>query len=70
MAQWGSGHAGGQPAGGRQCGELHSEPGRRLLVNGRLTRSRDAMIGGVAAGVAAWVKVDPALVRIAWALLV
>ncbi|MCA1570695.1 MAG: PspC domain-containing protein [Chloroflexi bacterium] len=39
-------------------------------MNGRLTRSRDAMIGGVAAGVAAWVKVDPALVRIAWALLV
>lgn len=36
----------------------------------RLTRSRDAMIGGVAAGLANWLKADPALVRIAWALLV
>ena len=36
----------------------------------RLTRSRDAMIGGVAAGVANWMNADPALVRIAWALLV
>jgi phage shock protein C len=39
-------------------------------VNRRLTRSRDAMIGGVAAGVANWMNADPALVRIAWALLV
>jgi phage shock protein C len=36
----------------------------------RLTRSRDAMIGGVAAGVANWIGADPTLVRIAWALLV
>ena len=36
----------------------------------RLTRSRDAMVGGVAAGVANWIGTDPALVRIAWALLV
>jgi phage shock protein C len=36
----------------------------------RLTRSRDAMIGGVAAGVANWMNADPGLVRIAWALLV
>jgi phage shock protein C len=36
----------------------------------RLTRSRDAMIGGVAAGLANWLRADPALVRIAWALLV
>jgi phage shock protein C len=36
----------------------------------RLTRSRDAMIGGVAAGLANWLNADPALVRIAWALLV
>ncbi len=39
-------------------------------MNGRLTRSPNAMIGGVAAGVATWIKADPALVRIAWALLV
>jgi len=39
-------------------------------VNRRLTRSRDAMVGGVAAGVANWINADPALVRIAWALLV
>jgi phage shock protein C len=39
-------------------------------VNGRLTRSRNAMIGGVAAGVADWINADPALVRIAWAVLV
>ena len=36
----------------------------------RLTRSRDAMIGGVAAGVATWMNADPAIIRIAWALLV
>ncbi len=39
-------------------------------MNRRLTRSRDAMVGGVAAGVANWIRADPALVRIAWALLV
>lgn len=39
-------------------------------MNRRLTRSRDAMVGGVAAGVADWLNTDPALVRIAWALLV
>ena len=39
-------------------------------MNGRLTRSRNSMIGGVAAGVADWINADPALVRIAWALLV
>ncbi|CAN5374225.1 hypothetical protein BH24CHL10_BH24CHL10_04030 [soil metagenome] len=39
-------------------------------MKGRLTRSRSGMIGGVAAGVAAWINADPALVRIAWALLV
>ena len=39
-------------------------------MNRRLTRSRDAMVGGVAAGVANWIGADPALVRIAWALLV
>jgi phage shock protein C len=36
----------------------------------RLTRSRDAVIGGVAAGVAEWLNADPALVRIGWAILV
>jgi len=39
-------------------------------VNRTLTRSRNSMIGGVAAGVAEWIKADAALVRIAWALLV
>lgn len=39
-------------------------------MNGQLTRSPNAMIGGVAAGVATWINADPALVRIAWALLV
>ncbi len=37
----------------------------------RLTRSRtDTVLGGVAGGVADWIEADPALVRIAWALLV
>jgi phage shock protein C len=36
----------------------------------RLTRSRNGILGGVAAGVADWINADPALVRIAWALLV
>lgn len=39
-------------------------------MNRRLTRSRNGMVGGVAAGVATWINADPALVRIAWALLV
>ena len=39
-------------------------------MNRRLTRSRNSMIGGVAAGVADWIDADPALIRIAWALLV
>jgi len=40
-------------------------------VNRRLYRSRtDSMIGGVAAGLAAYLNSDPALVRIVWAILV
>ncbi|MEA2651300.1 MAG: phage shock protein [Chloroflexota bacterium] len=39
-------------------------------MNRTLTRSRNSMIGGVAAGVAEWINADPALIRIAWALLV
>lgn len=39
-------------------------------MNRRLTRSRNSMIGGVAAGVAEWMNTDPAIVRIAWAILV
>ena len=39
-------------------------------MNRTLTRSRNSVIGGVAAGVAEWINVDPALVRVAWALLV
>ena len=39
-------------------------------MNRTLTRSRDSVIGGVAAGVAKWINADRALVRIGWALLV
>lgn len=40
-------------------------------MNGRLYRSRrDRMLGGVAAGLATYLNTDPALVRIAWAILV
>ncbi len=40
-------------------------------MNRRLYRSRtDTVIGGVAGGLAAYLGVDPALVRIAWAILV
>lgn len=40
-------------------------------MNRRLYRSRtDTVIGGVAAGVASYLNADPALVRIAWAILV
>ena len=39
-------------------------------MNRTLTRSRNSMVGGVAAGVAEWINADPALIRIAWALLV
>lgn len=40
-------------------------------MNRRLTRSRtDTILGGVAAGLAEYLNTDPALVRIAWAILV
>jgi phage shock protein C len=40
-------------------------------MNRRLTRSRtDTILGGVAAGLAEYLRTDPALVRIAWAILV
>ena len=40
-------------------------------MNRRLTRSRtDTILGGVAAGLATYLSTDPALVRIAWAILV
>ena len=40
-------------------------------MNRRLYRSRtDTMLGGVAAGLASYLNADPALVRIAWAVLV
>ena len=40
-------------------------------MNRRLYRSRsDTVIGGVAAGVANYLNADPALIRIAWAILV
>ena len=40
-------------------------------MNRRLYRSRtDTVLGGVAAGVANYLNADPALVRIAWAILV
>jgi phage shock protein C len=42
-----------------------------MLMNRRLYRSRtDTILGGVAAGVANYLNADPALVRIAWAILV
>jgi phage shock protein C len=42
-----------------------------MLMNKRLYRSRtDTVLGGVAAGLADYLDADPALVRIAWALLV
>lgn len=41
-----------------------------MRVNRQLYRSRDRIIGGVAAGVADYIAADPALVRIGWALLV
>ncbi|MEO6294918.1 MAG: PspC domain-containing protein [Candidatus Limnocylindria bacterium] len=40
-------------------------------MNRRLVRSRtDTIVGGVAAGLASYLNTDPALVRIAWAILV
>ena len=40
-------------------------------MNRRLVRSRtDTILGGVAAGLAEYLNTDPALVRIAWAILV
>ena len=40
-------------------------------MNRRLYRSRtDTVLGGVAAGLAIYLNADPALIRIAWALLV
>jgi phage shock protein PspC (stress-responsive transcriptional regulator) len=42
-----------------------------MLMNRRLYRSRtDTIIGGVASGLAHYMNADPALVRIAWAILV
>jgi len=41
-----------------------------MLMNRRLYRSRtDTILGGVAAGLASYLNTDPALVRIAWAIL-
>ena len=36
----------------------------------RLTRSDDKMIGGVCAGLAEYLDIDPTIVRIAWVLMV
>jgi phage shock protein C len=42
-----------------------------MRMNRRLYRSRtDTVIGGVAAGLANYLNADPALIRIAWAVLV
>ena len=42
-----------------------------MLMNRRLYRSRtDTILGGAAAGLASYLNTDPALVRIAWAILV
>ena len=36
----------------------------------RLTRSDDKMIGGVCAGLAEYLDIDPTIVRIVWGLMV
>ena len=36
----------------------------------RLTRSDDTMIGGVCAGLAEYLDIDPTIVRIVWVLMV
>lgn len=36
----------------------------------RLTRSDDKMIGGVCAGLAEYLNIDPTIVRIVWVLMV
>ena len=36
----------------------------------RLTRSEDKMIGGVCAGLAEYLDIDPTIVRIVWVLMV
>ena len=36
----------------------------------RLTRSDDQMIGGVCAGLAEYLDIDPTIVRIVWVLMV
>ncbi|WP_297904990.1 PspC domain-containing protein [uncultured Parabacteroides sp.] len=36
----------------------------------RLTRSNDGMIGGVCAGLAEYLGIDPTVVRVAWVLMV
>ena len=36
----------------------------------RLTRSDDKMIGGVCAGLAEYLDIDPSIVRIVWVLMV
>lgn len=36
----------------------------------RLTRSNDGMIGGVCAGLAEYLDLDPTIVRVAWVLMV
>ncbi len=42
-----------------------------MLMTRRLYRSRtDTMLGGVASGLATYLNADPALVRVAWAVLV
>ncbi|SHI95549.1 phage shock protein C (PspC) family protein [Tessaracoccus bendigoensis DSM 12906] len=35
----------------------------------KLSRSRNGMIGGVAAGIAAYLKLDPTIIRIAFVLI-
>jgi phage shock protein C len=39
-------------------------------MEGRLTRSRrDVMVGGVCSGIGRWMKVDPTVVRVVFALV-
>ncbi len=40
------------------------------MVEKRIYRSQDAMLGGVCGGLAEYLNVDPTLVRLVWALTV
>ena len=60
-----------RPAHDGQRGVADAEPGGRMPMNARLFRSRDdRMVAGVAGGLAAFLNIDPSLVRILWVVLI